>query len=259
MDTSFVVVNQKIKRYKRFMIVALLVALVVSVLLNIVLFKQLLGYYKLLYAGELDPLGLSYFQDQGAEISDDLPKVVFFGDSRAAQWSAPTAAGFTFINRGIGNQTSSQVASRFAAHVSPLDPQIIILQVGINDLKTIPLFPERKQEIIETTEANIQKIVQDSLDADAAVILTTIFPASGNVPLARRLIWSNDVYLAIDEVNLFIQSLENEKVIIFDTASLLSNAEGKTKPEYSFDLFHINQFGYETLNIELLKLLERLK
>ncbi len=53
-----------------------------------------------------------------------------------------------FVNRGIGNQTTAQVLGHFHAHVAPLHPQTIILQVGINDLKTIPLFPEQAETII---------------------------------------------------------------------------------------------------------------
>lgn len=252
-------VYQKFIKYKTIVIGVVLFALVVSGVLNIVLYKELTGYYKLLYAGELDPLGLSYFQDQENEISTIFPIVVFFGDSRAAQWIIPPVDGFNFVNRGIGNQTSAQVANRFDAHIKPLKPQIIIVQVGINDLKTIPLFPERKQEIIDNCEANIEKIVYDSLNANTTVILTTIFPVSGNVPLTRRLVWSDDIYQAIDEVNIFIASLEDEKVIIFDTASILSNAERKIKPEYRLDLLHLNEYGYETLNLELVKILEHIK
>jgi len=247
--------NQKVSKNKNIIVGLLLIAFLVSASLNMVLYKALAEYYKLLYAGELDPLGLAYFQDQDIETSTAKSIVIFFGDSRAAQWIAPSADGFTFINRGIGNQTSAQVANRFDVHIKPLRPHIIIIQVGINDLKTIPLFPERKQEIIENCEANIQKIVHDSLDTNATVILTTIFPASGNVPLARRLVWSDDIYQAINEVNIFIASLESEKVIVFDTASVLADTEGKTRSEYSFDLLHLNEYGYETVNHELVKIL----
>jgi lysophospholipase L1-like esterase len=46
--------------------------------------------------------------------------------------------GFSFVNRGINTQTSAQVLGRFDKHVVPLHPNIVIVQVGINDLKTIP-------------------------------------------------------------------------------------------------------------------------
>lgn len=229
-----------------------------SVLLNIFLYREMMKYYKLLYASELDPLGLSYYQTQPVEHSSDLPMVVFFGDSRASQWVTPTLEGFAFVNRGIGNQTSAQVASRFEFHASPLKPEIIIIQVGINDLKTIPLFPERKGEIISNCERNIDKIVYDSLANNATVILTTIIPASGNVPLARKLVWSDEIYKAIAEVNSHIAGLASDKVIVLDAASLVSDSDGKTKPEYSADLLHLNRAGYKAINLELVKILQTL-
>ena len=251
--------NLKTNKYKKSIMWVGSFVLLFSVVLNIVLYKEMMKYYKSLYSTELDPLGLSYFQNQTNELSTDTPTVVFLGDSRAAQWTTPTVNGFAFINRGIGNQTSAQVANRFDAHVKPLKPQIIIIQIGINDLKTIPLFPEKKQEIIENCEANIQRIVQDSLDINATVILTTIFPTSENVPLARRLVWSDDIYQATDEVNAYITSLAGDNVITFDTANLLSNAEGKIKPEYSFDLLHLNGDGYQVINLELEKILKSIE
>ena len=49
--------------------------------------------------------------------------------------------------------------------------------------------------------------------------------------------------------------LADEKVIVFDAANLLADPEGKTKPEYSFDLLHLNAEGYQVLNQELVKIL----
>jgi len=238
--------------------VVLVALLIISILLNGFLYRQTRSYYSRIYAIELDPLGLSYFQNDREQKAIEQPIVVFFGDSRAAQWTTPTMGGYTFINRGIGDQTSVQVANRFDYHIKPLRPKVVIVQVGINDLKTIPLFPERKREIVSNCEANIQKIVQDSLNLKAMVILTTVFP-TGKVSFPRSLVWSDDVDKAIEEVNTYIIGLSNENVIVFDSATLLSNPNGKTKPEYVYDLLHLNTGGYDTLNLELVKILERIK
>jgi lysophospholipase L1-like esterase len=216
------------------------------------------GYYTLLYAVELDPLGLSYFQNSKDEQSSEQPIVVFFGDSRAAQWINPTIEGFTFLNRGVGNQTSAQVINRFHAHIKPLKPEVIVIQVGVNDLKTIPLFPERKQEIISNCKNNIQEIVQDSLEINATVVLTTIFP-TGKVSFPRSLVWSNDVDEAIKEVNNYILTLSGNNIVIFDTTNTLSNGDRKIKPEYEYDLLHLNDAGYQALNIELKQILEKME
>lgn len=245
----------KINNAKNFILAALLL---ISLFLNLFLYKQMRDYYTLLYAVELDPLGLSHFQNGEDERSSEQPIVVFFGDSRAAQWINPTVEGFTFLNRGVGNQTSAQVINRFHAHIKPLKPKVVVIQVGVNDLKTIPLFPERKQEIISNCKNNIQEIVQDSLEINATVVLTTIFP-TGKVSFPRSLVWSNDVDEAIKEVNNYILTLSGNNVVIFDTTNTLSNSGRKIKPEYEYDLLHLNDAGYQALNIELQQILEKME
>jgi hypothetical protein len=116
-----------------------------SIVLNFFLYAQVRQYKVWLHIVELDPLGLSYFDDSPvAKPADSSKTVVFYGDSRAAQWPSPIVNGFWFVNRGIGSQTTAQVTSRFDEHIAPLEPDIIVLQVGINDLKTVTLFPQQQ-------------------------------------------------------------------------------------------------------------------
>lgn len=237
----------------------LLMAILGLLATNVLLYRELRKYYALLYNSQLDPIGLSYFQEATDQTASDKPTVVFYGDSRAAQWIAPQTDEYAFIHRGIGNQTSAQVLLRFEQHIQPLQPDAIILQVCVNDLKTIPLFPDSKDEIIAACENNIEAIIQKSRGLDSVVILTTVFPTSGNVPLARRLVWSDEVYEAIDRVNAFILNYQAEGVLVFDAAGILSNPEGNVKSGYARDLLHVNDAGYSALNTELLKLLESLK
>jgi hypothetical protein len=137
----------RLNQFKKLALPVILLFLGFSVLLNFVLYSQLRKYYALLYAVVLDPRGLAYFQENSDQQkpNENLQTVVFFGDSRAAQWPDPNLEGFWFVNRGIGNQTSSQIVNRFEEHIVPLQPDIVVLQLCINDLKTIPLFPERKE------------------------------------------------------------------------------------------------------------------
>ncbi|MCD4739300.1 MAG: SGNH/GDSL hydrolase family protein [Anaerolineae bacterium] len=241
--------------------ILLAVVLLVSIVLNYLLYERGRQYYLALSAARLDPLGLNYYStaaDQMELTNSELTTVVFFGDSRAANWPSPDLEGFEFINRGIGAQTSEQAAGRFRHHVKPLQSQLIVVQVGINDLKTIPLFPERKESIIRNCEENIQQIVRWSIDMGAKVVLTTIFPI-GEAPMEREPFWSNDVALAVDEVNEYIHSLEGEAVVIFDAYAILVGEGGAIEPEYSQDILHLNATGYERLNSELVKTLKGLK
>lgn len=244
----------KQKRLFRLTILVCLVSLIVSLALNLLLFFQARHYYLLLNKTTLDPLGLSAFDNSSIAPAASTSSVVFFGDSRAEMWRVPTnLKGFSFVNRGIGSQTSAQVLGRFDEHISPLNPDIIIVQVGINDLKAIPLFPEQKAAIITNCKNNIQQVVARSINSGATVILTTVFPI-GPVPLTRQPFWSPDIAQAVDQVNAYLRSLKAKNVLILDAYSLLVQ-NNQVQSNYVYDTLHINQRGYENLNQELIPML----
>lgn len=239
------------------LISCLLGGLLISLAGNVILYNTSYTYYTTLNAVRLDPLQLGdYPAGQWPPGNPVARKVLFVGDSRAFQWPAPSAgAHFRFLNRGIGGQTSSQVQLRFAAHVSPLRPDVVIIQVGINDLKTIPLFPERRAAIVEECKRNLAQLVEQSRALGARVILTTIFPV-GQVSLARRLVWSPAVAAAVREVNDHLRTLTRDDVILFDSAAILADQQGNTRAEYQLDLLHLNGTGYAALNAQLLPVLQ---
>jgi lysophospholipase L1-like esterase len=233
-----------------------LLIILALIALNLLLYRQGRQYYLQLNETRLDPLGLSCYPilpTQKGFHETDLPKIVFFGDSRAAAWPSPNLRQFEFINRGIEAQTSVQAVRRFDYHVEPLEPRVVVVQIGINDLKTIPLFPDRKESIIHNCRENIGQIVAKSTEIGANVILTTIFPC-GKVPIERRFFWSDDIALAINEVNAYIRSLAGEKVIVFNAFSILTDSKGSVRPDYSKDLLHLNATGYEMLNTSFVNL-----
>jgi lysophospholipase L1-like esterase len=218
---------------------------VASLGLNFLLLRQAKSFYAQLHAVRLDPLGLKAYP-----LAKELlprPNVVFFGDSRAEQWVKPDGLKATIANRGIGNQTTTQVLGRFHKHVAPLKPEVLVLQVGVNDLKTIPLFPKQKDQIIRTCKENIAQLVKAGTDSGARVIVTTIFPL-GKVPLERKPFWSDDVAAAIVEVNAYLKTLEGGSVRVFDATPVLANAQGMTEAKYSRDLLHLQPEGYAALN-----------
>lgn len=214
-------------------------------------------YQKEMYKSKLDPLGIKFYPTEAIQQNSwDKKRVVFFGDSRAYQWISPTnMEQFEFINRGIGGQTSIQALERMEQHVNPLQPDIIIIQVCVNDLKMIEAFPELQAILIENCKKNLSQIVSRSLDLGATVILSTIFPL-GELPIQSKLFSSSDVMKGIDEVNLFIRSLEGDGVLVFDTGSVLTDEVGIVRKQYSQDFLHLNHRGYETLNSELVRILE---
>ncbi len=230
--------------------------LLLSVGLNIFLAGMTFYYYREINAVRLNPLSLESYPPEGISSTDRT--VMFFGDSRAQEWPAPTVSDYQFINRGIGAQTSAQVALRFDAHVRPLQPDILIVQVCVNDLKTIPLFPDRSQQLIANCLTHLDTILSAARTMGTRVILTTVFPV-GEPPIQRRLVWSDAIQQAVETVNDSIRSMAADDTLIFDTYALLVDERGLLRTDLSRDELHLNAAGYERLNTELSALLRTLE
>ena len=226
-----------------------LLLLAASFGLNVYLFQLGRAYYLQLNDTRLDPLGVDVYPNREIDAPElERPVVMLVGDSRAAEWPAPALpAGGTVLNRGIGAQTSTQVLGRFDEDVAGWRPDIVVLQVGINDLKTLPFFEDREREIVGACIRNLGEIVERSQRLGARVIITTIVPL-GRPSLIRRLVGSAGVRAAIAEVNGYITSLESDHVRVLDTGRILANENGAVRRPYARDYLHLTPEGYAALN-----------
>jgi lysophospholipase L1-like esterase len=214
-----------------------------------------------LYAREqevrLDPIGLHVHEGIRAKSGAHArPVLAMFGDSRIAMWPPPAIDGYDVVNLGVGHQTSEQALLRFDEDVAPLHPALVLVQVGVNDLKTVPLFPERHEAIVRECKANIQRIIDKSRALGARVLLTTIF-SLGDVPVYRRVVWSPGATArAIDEVNASLRSLAltNSGVTVIDSATILDDAPGKIKEAFQLDYLHENAAAYAALDKRVVQL-----
>ncbi|MBE2225449.1 MAG: SGNH/GDSL hydrolase family protein, partial [Anaerolineae bacterium] len=244
--------------YRTALIGLLLILLFLSAGLSYKLVKRNRFLTRELARTLLDPLALSYFDEQSfiSKNRQDMTKVLFFGDSRAATWPNPEMDdSFVFINRGIDGQSSAQAVLRFEAHVVPVQPDVVVVQVCVNDLWRIPVFPDEKEAIIQRCQENLAEIVTKSTDLGATVLLTTIFPVH-DPPLMQRMYWSTDVYDAIDTVNETIRSLAKDDVLVLDAYELLRDENGRLHTQYAADYLHLNETGYQVLNEALIDMLE---
>ncbi len=242
--------------------------LFISLFCNIALYNKLKRTYLELYKVSLNPLGIDRYSSQNLA-SAEKTKVVFYGDSRAYQWKSPKIEEFKFINRGINGQTSAQVLGRFNAHIAQLKPQVIVLQVGINDLRMLPRPPQTRKDIVQNCKNNVAEIVELSSNIGANIIVTTMFPLSNDeIPLKLRPFFPSihEMEQSINEINQYIRTLgdrnslssQEHPIIVFDAYSLL-NQKDKDKLKYYKDLLHINHKGYELLNQELQSILNEIK
>lgn len=179
--------------------------------------------------------------------------VLFYGDSRAADWPPLALPGLLFVNRGIPGQTSSEALRRWTSYTAPLHPDIIVLQIGINDLTAVSFFPEETANLVVQCQNNIRQLVSQATASGAIVVLTTIFPA-GNLHLGYREFGMLEIGPQVVEVNNYLATLAGPKVILFDAYTLLFE-NGLVKGEYTLDLLHLNSAGYAALNRALAPLL----
>lgn len=177
------------------------------------------------------------------------PLVMFYGDSRAADWKVPELknAG-TVMNRGIGGQTTDQGMLRMDFHLMPYKPDIVVLQIGVNDLKIIPLDRRKGDEVVGRVEENIQSMVNELKTSGAKIIITTIFPA-GEPPLIRETVWSPEIYQAIKQVNAYIRKMDDgDQVTVWDTYPILATPDDRLKPDMARDFLHLKTSGYDELS-----------
>lgn len=230
----------------------------VSLIGNYLLYQRYRISYAHVQKVQLDPLSIDQFSAESPFDADSsLTRILFFGDSRASAWPAPSALpNVQFANRGVGGHTSAQCLGRFAKHVEGSQADILIIQMGINDLKTIPLFPDQKSAIQETCLRNIQQQLRKSRQLGMKVVLSTIFPV-GDIPTARRLVWSADVDQSVADINqqLIAWAASDPGIVILESSQLLAGPDGHVLPDYQRDFLHLNSQGYLRLNTALTELL----
>lgn len=244
-----------------FIYISLTLILIVSLILNVVLFHLAKHYYTRAKLTAVYPTHLSYYQQANATVSPKTkPRVVLFGNSRIQQWQKlPPLEEFEFINRGIGGETTAQGRARFHQDVLALKPDIVILQTGMNDLTTLGVQPQQYQEITQQCQENITFFVESLLTRQIEVIFLTIIPPA-QPELARRLVWHPKIAQSVAEINQYWLNLPvSERLHIIDTAKVLQNTKGQWHEHVNRDSLHLTPAGYEHLNQALVPILNNLK
>jgi acyl-CoA thioesterase I len=97
-------------------------------------------------------------------------RVVFIGDSITEGWKLDKAfPGRPYVNRGISGQTSSQILVRFRQDAIDLDPKVVVILAGTNDLAentgpaTLPQIEGNLASMAELARANHIGVVLSSV------------------------------------------------------------------------------------------------
>lgn len=236
-------------------IIGILLALLLASLVgNYFLYHKAILFYEREAAVRIEPISDRYEKDNAELLAQPKtrPRIIIFGESRCAMWRPHHPQNWgdvEIVNRGIGAETTPQMLGRLESDVLALDPDLVILQMGDNDLKTIAMLERRSKAIVRQTHQNILKIANTLSEAGIQVLITTIFPPA-EIELLRKPLWSDKVNESIDYVNAQLLAYEGPKITTVDCDAILR--DGKyIKDGYSLDTLHLNEAGYHALNQQL--------
>ena len=186
----------------------------------------------------------------------NLP-VVFIGDSITHNWADPQYSNwFTvfpqWINEGVIGQNSVTILARYNPDAIWLDPKIIHIIAGTNDVYPdwVPCNINNMPQF--STCANIAQMALMAKDAGIKVILGTIPPwgcAESNCELAESADSSEGRYDRIAQLNAFIKEYgaANAITVVDYHAALVQGDDKHYQPGLTVDGVHPNAAGYNTM------------
>ncbi|MDP4276526.1 MAG: SGNH/GDSL hydrolase family protein [Bacteroidota bacterium] len=187
---------------------------------------------------------LGRFQSENAKLGKPAKgekRVVFIGNSITEQWIGADPAFFSghgYINRGIGGQTTPQMLVRFRQDVISLEPKVVVILGGTNDIagNTGP-------STLEMIEDNLASMAELANSNHIRVILSSVMPVY-DYP------WKPGLQPAekIVRLNSWIKSYCKKKHFIYlDYFSALADERNGMKASLTVDGVHANMAGYKVM------------
>ena len=197
-----------------------------------------------------------------AKANSELPqvtkkdkRVVFMGNSITEGWVIHRGDWFkenpNYVGRGIGGQTSYQFLLRFREDVVKLNPKVVVINAGTNDVaeNTGPYNEE-------FTFNNIISMVDIAKANKIKVILTSVLPAA-------RFGWHPHVTDAPEKIISLNKRIEAyakaNKIPYVDYYKALVDEDGRTLPKkYSNDGVHPLPDGYKVMEALIQPVIKKL-
>ena len=177
-------------------------------------------------------------------------RVVFMGDSITDAWPQPRFGEFfpgkPYIGRGISGQTTPQMLIRFRPDVIALQPKVVVILAGTNDIagNTGPMT-------IEEIEANLASMSELAHANRIKVVLASVLPVydGGHNGEGKPVVMTDrrppEKILALNEW-LKKYCAQNEFVYL-DYFSAMVDDKGLLKRDLSDDGLHPNKAGYAVM------------
>ncbi len=195
---------------------------------------------------DADPNNIARYAEANRKLlpAGALPRVVFLGDSITDGWRLNEYfTGSDFVNRGIGGQTTSQMLARFRQDVVALNPKVVAILAGTNDIANGVAVSQIEDNLaamgdlakahgIKVLLASITPVSDYHKDADPRYEMT-----KGRPPAT---------ILAIDR---WIQTLcLTQGYTYVDYYSAMVDPAGQLRADLSDDGLHPNAKGYRVMS-----------
>lgn len=179
------------------------------------------------------------------------PDVVFMGNSITDCWADTVPAFFAdnnFVGRGISGQVSSQMLVRFQEDVINLDPKVVVICCGTNDIAQ-----NNGPITLEHILHNIKSMCQLARANKIKPVVCSTLPAKGFK-------WRPDMKPANDIIRLneMIKAYAQEnKIPYVDYHSALKDEDNGLPRKYSKDGVHPNAQGYAVMESVIMPVLKK--
>jgi lysophospholipase L1-like esterase len=168
-------------------------------------------------------------------------RVVFMGNSITEGWAKHFPVMFPgkpYVGRGISGQTTPQMLVRFRQDVIALEPAVVVLLAGVNDIagNTGPAT-------LEMIEDNLRSMTELARANGIAVVLSSVLPAY-DFPWRRGL----EPAPKIVALNAWLkQYAAAQRLVYVDYHSAMADARQGLRAELSGDGVHPNEAGYRVM------------
>ena len=177
-------------------------------------------------------------------------RVVFMGDSITDAWAAPKYSGFfpgkPYVDRGISGQTTPQMLIRFRPDVIALQPKVVVILAGTNDIagNTGPMT-------LDAIEDNLIAMAELARANKIRVVLASLLPISDyektkeGKPIVRS---TQRPPEKIKALNDWMRKYATDTGSTYlDYFSAMIDDKGFLREELSEDGLHPNQKGYDIM------------
>ncbi|MEI8271405.1 MAG: SGNH/GDSL hydrolase family protein [Paludibacter sp.] len=197
-----------------------------------------------LFLNAQDWANLKRYQKENADLKTPVKnenRVVFMGNSITQHWKEKDSVFFQinpYICRGISGQTTPQMLIRFRQDVIALQPNVVVILAGTNDIagntgpSTLEMILDNLASMTEIAKANHIK-----------VILCSILPAY-DYPWRKGL----EPNIKIPKMNALIQDYcKKTNTLYLDYFSAMADDKNGMKAELTTDGVHCTPQGYKLM------------